>query len=376
MERLYIIIQTIFVYMVVLMALYNGGKRTAKTFRFKYVVYAILFYSIIFGLRYGVGTDTNSYIKDYEYAVRGMQNGTYETGFAWFENLFASNALPCSLYLGTIALLQLFLVYFALRKNKYVFPYIAITFMLGCVWLSYANGIRQEIAFSIYFLAMSYMDKKHFYLYFILVFLATLFHKSAFILFLTFPLLLINKDLFPSKKVQYVLFVLAIIAGNLNIVSEMMDRLETFATMFGYENYFEDRYLEKFIKKDSGNGVGYYVLLLLPVITIYYSDILKKHIPSISKIYNLYFIGVILKYAFINSPLIQRVNYYFYGFEFIVMAYLLYVLHENNRKVYRFFVLVLSIAFIGTLYRMFDNDSAFYFIGQEELHKQLTHKTF
>lgn len=223
---------------------------------------------------------------------------------------------------------------------------------------------------------MSYMDKKHFYLYFVLVFLATLFHKSAFILFLTFPLLLINKDLFPSKKVQYVLFVLAIIAGNLNIVSEMMDRLETFATMFGYENYFEDRYLEKFIKKDSGNGVGYYVLLLLPVITIYYSDILKKHIPSISKIYNLYFIGVILKYAFINSPLIQRVNYYFYGFEFIVMAYLLYVLHENNRKVYRFFVLVLSITFIGTLYRMFDNDSAFYFIGQEELHKQLTHKTF
>ena len=82
-----------------------------------------------------------------------------------------------------------------------------------------------------------------------------------------------------------------------------------------------------------------------------------------------------LKYAFISSPLIQRVNYYFYGFEFIVMAYLLYVLHENNRKAYKALIAVLSIAFIGTLYRMFDNDSAFFFIGQEELHKQLTHIT-
>lgn len=361
--------------MVVLLALYNGGKKTAETSHFRYVVYAIVFYSIIFGLRYGVGTDTNSYISDYESAVRGMQNSTYEVGFAWFENLFALNALPCSLYLGSIALIQLFLVYFVLRKNKYVFPYIAITFMLGCVWLTYANGMRQEIAFSIYFLAMSYMDKKHFFWYFLFVFVATLFHKSAVILFMTFPLL-INKDLFPSKKVQFILFVLAIIAGNLNIVSEIMDKLQAFASMFGYDNYFDDRYLEKFMKKDSGNGVGYYVLLLLPTITIYYSDILKKQMPSINRIYNLYFIGVMLKYAFINSPLIQRVNYYFYGFEFIVMAYLLYVLHENNRKAYKTFIAVLSIAFIGTLYRMFDNDSAFFFIGQEELHKRLTHIIF
>ena len=375
MESIYIILQTIFVYMVVLLALYNGGKKTAETSHFKYVVYAIVFYSIIFGLRYGVGTDTNSYINDYESAVRGMQNSTYEVGFAWFENLFALNSLPCSLYLGSIALIQLFLVYFVLRKNKYVFPYIAITFILGCVWLTYANGMRQEIAFSIYFLAMSYMDKKHFLLYFLFVFVATLFHKSAFILFLTFPLL-INKDLFPSKKVQFILFVLAIIAGNLNIVSEIMDKLQAFATMFGYDNYFDDRYLEKFMKKDSGNGVGYYVLLLLPTITIYFSDILKKQIPSINRIYNLYFIGVMLKYAFISSPLIQRVNYYFYGFEFIVMAYLLYVLHENNRKAYKALIAVLSIAFIGTLYRMFDNDSAFFFIGQEELHKRLTQITF
>lgn len=374
MESIYIILQTIFVYMVVLLALYNGGKKTAETSHFKYVVYAIVFYSIIFGLRYGVGTDTNSYINDYESAVRGMQNSTYEVGFAWFENLFALNSLPCSLYLGSIALIQLFLVYYVLRKNKYVFPYIAITFMLGCVWLTYANGMRQEIAFSIYFLAMSYMDKKHFFLYFLFVFVATLFHKSAYILFLTFPLL-INKDLFPSKKVQFILFVLAIIAGNLNIVSEIMDKLQSFAIMFGYDNYFDDRYLEKFMKKDSGNGVGYYVLLLLPTITIYFSDILKKQIPSINRIYNLYFIGVMLKYAFISSPLIQRVNYYFYGFEFIVMAYLLYVLHENNRKAYKALIAVLSIAFIGTLYRMFDNDSAFFFIGQEELHKQLTHIT-
>lgn len=360
--------------MVIFLVLYNGSMNSARTGQFKYVVYAIVIYAIIFGLRYGVGTDTNAYIDDYNSSLGGFSDANNEAGFAWLQNLFASNALPSSLFLGVIAFVQLFLVFLTLRKDAYVLPYIAITFMLGCVWLTFANGIRQEIAFSIYFFAMGFMDKKHFYIYFVLVFLATLFHNSAAILFILFPLLLVNKDIFSSRIIQFTLFITAIFVGNQNIVPQMMDKLESIATMFGYENYFDDRYLDMFMKKNGGNGLGYYILLLLPGITIYYSDILKKSIPNIKKLYNLYFIGIILRYAFISSPLIQRVNYYFYGFEFIIMAYLLYVLHRYNRKAFHFLIVTLCFAFIGTLYRMFDNDSAFFFIGQEEIYKRLTHK--
>ena len=355
--------------------LYNGGKKSAYTGRFQYVVFAILFYAIIFGFRCGVGTDTNSYITDYNNAQRGIQNDRYEVGYLWLENLFASIGMPSAVFLGVLAFIQLVLVYFALRKDKYIYPYLALTFMLGCIWLTYANGIRQEIAFTIYFVALGFIEKKHFYLYFALVFIASLFHDSAIILFATFPLLLFNKDFFPSKKIQYILFIAAIILGNLNIVTELMDKLEMVATYLGYDYYFEDQYSEKFLKESGVNGIGYYVNLLLPALTIYYSPLLKKEIPKITKLYNIYFIGVMLKYAFINSPLIQRVNYYFYGFEFIIMAFLLYVLHRYNRQAFRVVVATLSLVFVGTLYRMFDNDSAFFFIGQENLYRQLTGNT-
>lgn len=375
MESVYIIIQSFVVYMTIMAVLYNGGKKSAYTGRFQYVVFAILFYAIIFGFRFGVGTDTNSYIADYNNAQRGIQNDRYEVGYLWLENLFASIGMPSAVFLGVLAFIQLVLVYFALRKDKYVYPYLALTFMLGCIWLTYANGIRQEIAFTIYFVALGFLDKKHFYLYFALVFIASLFHNSAIILFATFPLLLFNKDFFPSKKIQYILFIAAIILGNLNIVTELMDKLEVVATYLGYDYYFEGQYSEKFLKESGVNGIGYYVNLLLPTLTIYYSSLLKKEIPKITKLYNIYFIGVMLKYAFINSPLIQRVNYYFYGFEFIIMAFLLYVLHRYNRQAFRVVVATLSLVFVGTLYRMFDNDSAFFFVGQEDLYRQLTGKS-
>lgn len=372
MDRLFIIIQSLIVYMTIMAVLYNGGKKSANTGRIQYALYAILFYAILFGLRYAVGADTNSYIEEYDRVQQGILNERNEAGFLWLEKLSASIGVHSTVFFGGLAFIQLMLVYYALRKDKYVYPYIALTFILGCVWLTYANGIRQAIALTIYFVALGFSDKKHFYFYFALVFIASLFHKSAIILFATFLLLSFNKDLFPSRKFQYILFIVAIALGNLNIVTKFMDGLEIAATYFGYDYYFDGQYSESLLRGSDSNGIGYYVNLLLPTLTIYYSPLLKKEIPNITKPYNVYFIGVILKYAFINSPLIQRVNYYFYGFEFIIIAFLLYVLHRHNHQAFRVVVVTLCLVFVGTLYRCFDNYSAFFFIGQEDLYRLLT----
>ena len=60
---------------------------------------------------------------------------------------------------------------------------------------------------------------------------------------------------------------------------------------------------------------------------------------------------------------------YFYGFSFIVSSYSLYYLTSNKTGIAKLLYVVHIMLFVGYMYRMFDNDSAFYFIWQSDLYK-------
>ena len=62
----YIIIQTIVVYLIITVVLYISSRLTTQTRKIRYITFGLIIYSIIFGLRYGVGYDCNTYIESYE----------------------------------------------------------------------------------------------------------------------------------------------------------------------------------------------------------------------------------------------------------------------------------------------------------------------
>ena len=119
----YIIIQSIFIYLFVGLVLYVGSKKASIKDKPWPIFIAIAIYAIVFGLRYGVGYDTNSYIESYYDYGKGNIYKEVEPGFLFINQFLYSLGLPSWFFLMVIAFLQLGLIYFAYRKDKNVIPF-------------------------------------------------------------------------------------------------------------------------------------------------------------------------------------------------------------------------------------------------------------
>lgn len=372
----YIVLQSLIVYAFVGFVLYVGSRNASSSGRMWPIIFAISVYAIVFGLRYGVGVDTNSYIESYTEYGRGVSERDVEPGFLFLNQLLYWCGFPSWFFLAVVAFLQLGLVFFAYRNEKNVFPFLALTFMLGCIWLSYANGLRQILAFCFFVASIPFAREKKIFWHYLLIALAITMHKSAWVLVIFYPLIRLDKDWCPSRLIQYALLAGSIALGKSSFFLSILGQLEQVTVLTGYDVYMSDGYYSDYVfSTDSSIGVGYIILLLIPIFIIAHSDYLKKKNPSVRFIYNLFFFGLLLRHSFEGSMLVQRLNYYFYGFEFIVAAFLLYQFKIDHRKrSLTILVFLYCLVFLATLYRMFENSSAFFFIWQQDEYRQLIHR--
>lgn len=364
-----LIFQTVFLYLFLFGIMYFLCIQAKYSCRWIYVVLAILIYAVIFGLRYDVGADYLSYLESYKNTLISTYNINYyhyEPGFRFLIISLVYLKAHFSCFFGIVAFIQLYLIFSSIRPYRNIYPYLVLTFMLGCVWLSYANGLRQQLAFCLFALAIFFVERKKFVRYSIIVLLAVSMHKTAIILFLLYPLLQYKTDWFKKEKIQLLILLGAIIIGNLGVIQNYITNLENYATYFGYEDYFQDRYSDIIYSGEVKKGIGYYVLLIINIVLICNSTKYKQYYncKHIYYIYNLYFIGVIMKYAFEGSQLLQRINYYFYGFDFIIGAIALFYAKKMNVAMYRILIIMYLLTFIATMYRMEDNTALFRFYWQ------------
>ena len=271
------------------------------------------------------------------------------------------------------------MVFKAVKKDQFIYPYLVISFFLGCIWLTYANGLRQQMAFAIFACSLLFVEnKKQLPIHWLLLLLATTMHNSAWLLFAIAPLLYIRADWFRNTKTQYILLVIAIIVGKLPQIQSWlmsfegnMGVLEGFMEETGYAGYFEYEEAEGIYKKSGGAGIGYYVELFRNIAIIWFSNAVKRYNNNgklVTYMYNFTYIGIVMHYLFISSLLASRVNYYFYGFAYIFGAYTLHYLYNNNKKAFYVMLGLYILAFVGAMYRMYDNTAAFYFFWQSGLY--------
>lgn len=365
-----IVFQSIFVYSTIFIVLYSASKVSVKHNTTKPLIMALLFYATIFGLRYGVGTDFFAYKDMYESALSGHFETNTEFGFGWLISSMASIKLPTEIFFGLVAFLQILFVFLSEKGNTYSWPYLVFTFVIGVEWLQYANILRQVLAFSFFAFSLKKLEDRQILRHYLFILLAILMHKSALILILACPLYLLFHRHFSRIAVQIILLSFSIILGNVDVIATYLDQVEQILMLTGYDSYLMAGSAHNVIAAEPiHKGIGFIVGVLLNILLIVYSNTTKDFVKSdrFSFIYDLYFIGACVFYAFIYSRLITRIDVYFYGFQFIVGAYTLYVLRrKNKRKSYLFIMALYLLLFVGTLYRMFDNESAFYFIWQSD----------
>lgn len=355
------------------MVLYGTANAASKKNNYRYVILGILFYAFFMGVRSGVGGDFYGYLDMYKDALSGSYSDREELGWIWYLKSLAFLNAPQWVYYGLVAFLQLFLVFYSVKKNKEIYPYLALTFMLGGVWLSYANGLRQQLAFCIIAVAITFINDKSLIKglikYIVLILLAFLFHRSAIIAIVFFPLFRTKSGYMHNLIVEYGLLVVAFIYSNTDFATMISGRIEEVSMLLNYENYLNP-YSEMLSSTVERFGVGYFIELIIIVFLIAISNSVKESFNSkhLNIIYDISFIGFLLKYIFIDSLVFSRINYYFLGFQYIFAAFSLYSLIKSKKQFLFYALLSLYLLiFIATMYRMMDNTAFYQFYWNDTL---------
>lgn len=318
-----------------------------------YLLWALIFYSIVFGLRYGVGADYFGYQEIYTYYQQFKKplTDSLEPGFLFLMKLFP---FDYQLFLGIIAFLQILFLFKGFRNEPAVIPYVAYTFMVSCTWLTFANALRQELAFSLFIASLPYIQNKNWLAYYVVVLFAILVHTSAFLLLLFYPVFCYKNEWFRNIKVQLLLVIISLILLKAELSLGVIQLIDVYIQMTLYADYLDmssERSLAK-LSSEVSLGIGFFVSLLIIVIQICYSNRVKDYFKNsmVTIVYNLFFIGVLWKHLFVSSQIFQRVNYYLWGTSFIIGAYTLVYLHKSSQK--QLFMLLLGLyflLFVGTI---------------------------
>ena len=192
-------------------------------------------------------------------------------------------------------------------------------------------------------------------------------HKSAIMLLLLCILLKIKDEWFSNVKFQFLAFAVAFIVGNLGLVQQVIGQFDVLLSYMEYDHYLERTDLEDMIEKKVSKGIGFYGILCTDIILVACSNKVKKYFSYnlyFKRIYNLYYIGILIRYAFLTSMMIQRVNYYLYFFKFIIAAHTLLYAKNHNKFIFIALIFLYLLYFIGTLSSMEINTSLYKFFWQ------------
>lgn len=367
-----IALQTIFVYSFLTLVFYSLCKEASAKNKWSYVMVALLVYTFVFAIRYGVGRDYVNYLTVYKDALTGVYNEHSEVGFVWLQRFLAAFNCHPIIFFGLVAFLQIFLVFRSFKDEKYILPYMALTFMLGCYWLNFSSALRQILAFSLFVYSIAFAEKRKWLPYYILNALAVSVHSSAIILVIVYPLYQLIANLrINNNFIKIGVLIVAAILGNTPFLSDYLELLDKVLLIGGYEKYSNEAYQKYLIAEEIATwGVGAFILLAQNIVIITNQNSLREHFKSrkVNFLCSIYYIGTIGNYLFTASGIFSRLFGYFYWLQFIICAYVLFMARQTNRqKLYYLLLCLYFLTFVANLYRMFDNNTAFYFYWQSSM---------
>lgn len=166
-----------------------------------------------------------------------------------------------------------------------------------------------------------------------------LFHRSAAILIIFYPILRNGKDYFKSIPLQLLMlagaFIIQYLFSSLFIYLESL--INSYANIIGggvYSGYDLEAIQESFVEP-KGTGLVFLFRIILNIIIIFYSKKLKIFYNSkrFNIIYFFFLIGLIFQYMFpAGYVAITRPFRYFYIFPIIMYAYFLYYLYKTKTQ--------------------------------------------
>ena len=362
-------IQSAIVYYGLLFVMVILGKKAAIMNNWKYCVWAILIYASVLGLRFGVGTDFFTYKEVYEiyltYGFRAYElYDEFEIGFSALMALMGWAKFPAPLFFGIIAFIQLYFLALIFKDDKKMLPWLFFAFITSGLFLSYANIIRSCIAISIGLYSFKYIVQKKPLIHYGLLLLAASMHLSILVLVIFYPIFRWKQDWLHNRALQFALLVTALVVMKINVIQDVITRIDALSVLFGYDNYLTDDRMDQKV----GLGLGFIIELIVSLLIIWQSNDMKKYYKNkyFDIVYSIFIVGLIFHYIFINSMLLMRVVGIAYYSFVIVYAYMLYFLREKKKHLFYVTCSLLLLLLLSPVISDINSANSFVFIWQDD----------
>lgn len=334
------------VYGFLMFLLCYGGIQYRKNPQNNYksgVLIPLLVFTLIIGLRDGVGIDFYSYRDAF---LKGYDMDRMEIGFKLLIQILKWCCMPAQMLFIVVAFLQ---VYTFTRFTKYypnIYPWTFFFYFTTLFAFFSFNGLRQSLAFTILLWSVYFIYRRQPIKYLILVLLAASIHRSA-LLFMPFYYLL-NYDIIKNQLYQFLIYIGAFVFG-LTVAEQLWLYFDLFVEFTGIEGYNTNSLSQVEWGSDSNRGLGLFFWLLTDSFVIFNSNRLKEFYKDtpFNICYQLYFIGIFLE-PIVGLSYLMRINIYFVYFRIIVYAFLMqWVFKYQRNKLYRLYASFLLLVFIA-----------------------------
>lgn len=320
----------------------------------------ILAFTFVFGCRYDVGIDYMHYLNGY---LHGSERES-EPVFRFITALMSDNGIHYAFYFSLWAFIEIVLIYYSLRKYMFLLPYLAFFMIFGTYFMPMMNVMRQQLAACVFMVAVLYIEEKKLVKYLLCVLIATIFHRSALLLLVAFPVLAWKSDWFKSIKFQLIVY-FAVVIFSMYFADKLLEIIEEpfllFTSVTGYDDTYRYSLLEneKFSRTQFGNnsGLGLYINLLLTLPIIFSSKKIKTfyHSTFFEIVYTLWFVSILGGHLFGNSIILYRPFVYVVNFRMVMYAFFAYYCVKHKSAVYSMFFYGFIVLHLAMFLNMISN---------------------
>ena len=359
-QSLLIYLSVAFLVFIIELHAYNREKQLLSGIHKKFLpfycwenIVSVILIGLLFGLRYNTGEDYAMYLREFT----SLQNTgrfvrkDFEPLFYAITWFFVKTGMHYSFYFAFWGAIQVIMIFIGLNSRKHLLPWIMILLVLGPFAYTWYGFMRQWTIACLGVAAFPLLSKRKFILYLVFVLLATLIHKSAFLLlfFIFVPFIKIEKS---ETKLLISIFIIATILGLWPIWFKLFKYCSFIFDWFGYEKY---QYL--LIKLYNGEfvfkhwGPIHIVTFLSEILMIYYYPQIRKKYSNdvlLPLFFTIAFIGVCYENLFMNTMFFMiRPCVYNYIFVIITLAYVFHYLKGSNSKKLLLFYVILSCSAVA-----------------------------
>lgn len=313
---------------------------------------SILIISLIV-LAFGAGwreinwADTDVYwlaFKDYtsnifNYSIADKPWGYNEKGFYFIGVIVKTFTDNIQIYLTVVAGLSLFFLYKSLKRYS-ILPLIGLCAYIARFFMGRnLVQIRAGLAYLIVIWGIKYIQEKSFWKYLLLVFIASLFHTSAWI---ALPLYFFSNWININKTIVVVGLIIAFILG-----AFFQTPISTFVTDnasdLSITTYTQGSYVSE--AKGLGNPMIYFQTFLLLAYTF-----LEDRIRPVTQYYQIirdgYFYSTLILIIFCSfTALSGRTSTMFATLEFAIIPSLIFMFDKKNR-IFALFLIGIALSAI------------------------------